>query len=756
MKSTKLNSYISILILLITGAQDCSVDKWDYEQNPKLPFSLNHLDLDLTIEPDQEVVKGVATYSISAKIPAQTQIVLHAAALEIDAVTFDGNDTEYIVSGDSLIINLTDTLSMTSESELGITWQGRSNYGTHKDRYGTMWSSLNPKALRHWLPVYDHPRVEFTVDADITVPADLQVVFNGIMIDDRITSAEQKTVSWKVDTAISATGLNVAVGNFTLKEAQSGVQKIRVFSEAGVLSDFEHQQLLSTAIRSKKQAENALSFEYPWDALTVVVLEDDFWDVKNHASGIMYISKNRGAIETQLQRGIVAQWFGEYQRTEKYAAEFELIKKAAFNRFNFESEMIANPDSLFSLRTWNQINSCCILAEPFLARTIERSLPELIKKESGVVRFDFYADYWYEQTGIPFPDYEVEKFEIVSSADKDRPLYKLELEYDEAGSNAIVYFENIASDGEYLQSLNMNVFTFDDSTTTEVTFTGERDSALVAVPPTVEYISFTSGSTNIEEIGFGRFPLMFLLAQLRSENVEDRKFAASLLSEHIENPDLQLALKDALDSETNPEVRANLLRTLGAFTDGATGTELLFMQEVNNDSEEIQKAALFALRNYTQDESVPGVLQQKMEVTQSPTIFETTKESFLKVASLSRKISTAKRLSQIDTTGTKAIALLKEVISEDTTAQSQQLAEELLSFEYPYSTRIAALNLLLNNVDDSEFWGNKIVEFSSDLDPRLRLHVLKGLRFLSETDSRNILEAIELSEFDPRVLEQME
>lgn len=754
----KITVLLSLALFLFSMIQDCETNLgFDYEQNPKLPYSFNHLDLDLTVDTDQGILRGVATYSISAKIPGQTQVVLHAAALEIDAITFDGSEKDFMVSGDSLIIDLSDdTLSMTNESELGVTWQASSNYGTHKNRNGTLWSSLNPKALRHWLPVYDHPRVKFTIDAAITIPADLDVIFNGSQVNDQVTSAEQKTVSWKVDTAIPATGLNIAVGNFVIKEAQSGIQKVRVFSEGSLLSDAEHQQLLTIAIQSKKIAENTLSFEYPWEALTVVVVEDDFWDIKNHGTGIIYIAKNRGALKTQLQRGIAAQWFGEYQRTEAYTAEFELIKKAAFNEFGFEAEPISNFDSLSSLKAWNQINTCCSLVEPFLAKTIERSLPELIKRESGVVRFNFYSDYWYERTGIPFPEYEIEKFETVPATEEKLPLYNLQLQYDEANSNAMIYVESISSDGEDLQSLNMNVFTFDDTTSSEITFTGENDSVMVDVPLTTEYITFSSGSTDIENISFGRFPVMFLLAQLRSENIEDRKLAASLLSEHTDNPDLQLALKDALDAETEREVKANLLRTLGSFTNGAAGTELLFMQEVNNDSEDIQDAALFVLRNYPDDESVPGILQQKMEVTQSPYIFDTAKESFLKVAELSRKVSAAKRLSQIDSTGSKAISLLKEVMPEDTTQQSQQLAEQLLTFEYPYQTRIEAMNLLLMNVTGSEFWGSKVVELSSDLDPRIRLHVLKGLSFLAESDASNILEALKLSEFDPRVLRGMD
>jgi hypothetical protein len=748
----------SLVILLITGAQDCSVEEWDYEQNPKLPYSFNHLDLDLTVDPVNETVKGVAKYSISAKIPDQTEVILHANALEIDAVTFDGKEKEFSVSGDSLIIDLADTLSMSSESELAVTWQGRSVYGTHKDRFGTMWASLNPKALRHWLPVYDHPRVEFSVDAEITVPADMNVVFNGNIVADKVTSADQKTVSWNVDTAIPATGLNFAVGNFQEVEAQSGIHKVRVFSEPEIISDREIQALLTEAIQSKRALENALSFEYPWNALSVVVLEDNFWDEKSDAAGVIYIAKNRGAITTQLQRGLVAQWFGQYQRTESNSTQFEifeLIRKAAFNVAGFEENEIANPDSLYSITSWNEVNTCCEIAEPFLKKNIEQSLDELIKKKSGVVSGSFYTDYWYEQTGIPFPEIEVNQFSS-SKNDVTKPLYAVDLEFDEASSTAIVYFENISTNAEDLQSLNLTVVSFDDTTTSEATFTGERDTVKIAVPPAAEYIRFNSGSLDIDQIKFRRFPVMFLLAQLRSNNVEDRRMAASLLSYHTDNPDLQLALKDALSSESDTQTKANLLATLGAFTAGATGTELQYMQEVNSNDEVIQIAALKALANYTEDENVPGVIQQTMERTSSEKVFEVAKDSFLEVADLARKISATQRLVQIDTTGSRSLLLLKDVISTDTTAQSIEIAERLLSFEFPYSTRIGALNLLLEYVEDGDFWGNVIVEYSSDFDPRIRQKVLDGLKYLPESDAQNILDAVLLSEFDPRVKWEVE
>ena len=407
---------------------------------------------------------------------------------------------------------------------------------------------------------------------------------------------------------------------------------------------------------------------------------------------------------------------------------------------------------MFSLSIWNELNKCCEIEDPFLKNNIEQSLTELIKKESGVVSGSFYKDHWYEQTGIPFHLIDFEAYKESEIPDNQKPVYGLDLEFDEINSTVNAYFTSLSGIGEDLQSLDMTAFTFDDSTTSEVTFTGERDSVKIAVPATVEYVRFGSGSTDIEEIRLGRFPVMFLLAQLRSSNVEDRRIAASLLSYHTDNPDLQLALKDALNAETDVQTKANLLSTLGAFTAGATGTEIQFMQEVNSDHEEIQIAALEALSNYKEDENVPGVIQQKMERTSSDEVFIVAKRSFLEVADLPRKISATRRMIRIDTTGARSLSLLKEIISTDTTNQSQQIAEELISTEFPYSTRIGALNLLLEHVEDGDYWGNKIVELSSDFDPRIRLKVLEGLNYLSETDAENIIGAVLLSEFDVRVL----
>ncbi len=713
----------------------------------------------MTIDPANGTVKGVAAYSIKARVPGQTQVKLHAAALEIDAVTFDRVSKEFRVFDDSLIIDLADTLTMTSESELAITWQGNSIYGTHKDRFGTMWASLNPKSVRHWLPTYDHPLVSFSMDAEITVPAQFEVISNGLEVSDKVLSAEYKKVTFAADTPVPVTGLNFAVGEFEYMNAQSGIHKVQVLAQKGLISAEQHQELLNIAVSSKRALENTLQFEYPWESLYVVVIEDDYWDVKNDAAGIIYISQNKGSWATQLQRGLAAQWFGQYQRVhkfEKVAIEMELMKNIVLELAGFESTEILNPDQTTSLEAWNIFSGCCDNTNTFYKQVLEESIPELIKQRKGAISFSYYSDYWYEKTGISFEDWDFGDIDEESELQEPEVLYQIDVQHDEVGSKAVVIAHSKTEKNDELQSLWLVSRGFGNADSTEITFTGAFDTLLVEIPNTTEYVTFREASTQLNQIEFGTFPVFFLTAQLGSSNIQHRKLAAKLLKKHIANPDLQLALRDVLEMEQDPGVKAELLITMGAFTNGAAGTEQLFLSELNNESEEIQRAALTALGSYKGDEAVTSSLRSLMARTESEEAFIIAMESFLNIADIEAGIIAAQRLMNTDTTGYKPLQLLERIASDDTTNQSRIFAEEFTSIKHPVHTRLKALNLLLETITDAQYWSALVVELSNDFDPRMRVKVLEGLKFLPETDAANIAEATGLSEFDPRVIVAME
>lgn len=758
MTSNSIVKLFSLFILTLTLVQDCDVlSDFDYEVQPNLPYSFNHLDLDLTLSPDDQTVKGVATYTLNAKVPNQTELILYASEVEIDGVTFDGAEVEHRVSGDSLIITTAEAITTTSEQTLAVTFQSRPTYGTHLDRHQTFWSNMNPKALRSWLPVYDHPRVELTVDAAFTIPADQDVIFNGQMTNEDVVSTDQKEVRWQVDTAIPVTGLGFAVGSFSTTEAQSGVHKVRVYKQAQVDADVD--ALLAQAISEKKAVESALTFEYPWEALNIVVLEDTYWDEVTEGAGLVFVSALRGNMEAQLQRGIAGQWFGQYHRMELFQDRIEgmeLVKVALNRAMNQDAVGLINPDSVTSLLAYELYNYDYESIDEYYREVIEQSLSTLISTEKGVVTFDTYASYWYDKTGLNWQglglgDQAPDQLDSLTAEADELADYGISLEMDEVNGKAIVYFEHIDSNAETLHAVNMNIYTFDDTTSKEITFTGELDTVVVDVPLSLEYITFDTQGTDLDKVEFGRFPVMMLLSQLRSNEVADRRLAASLLSYHTENPDLQLAIQDALDREENEEVIAALLETLGEFTAGATGTEQQFVNELNNESEAIQLASIKALANYAGDESVPYALQSKIVRAQNETVFEAAKMSLLAVADLDLKLSTVSQLIRMDTTGARSIAMLEVVLAQDTTGQAIELTEQLMGNEFISTVRLQALDLLLEFQTDASYWAEMLVELSNDRDPRIRYRALDATRYLSEGDKAPVLEALRMRESDPRV-----
>ncbi len=754
----------SLLIVLFSGAQKCEFGTvgFDYQTKPSIPFAFEHLDLDLTILPSDNVVKGIATYAIRAKAPSRFSLLLHAAELEIDGVTMNDEEVEFKVSNDSLLISLSDTLEVGERAKIAVTWQAKSVFGTHLDYLGTVWGSLNPKALRHWLPIFDHPRVESKIDAKFTIPANLEVVFNGNLLKDEIVSADQKTIYWSSKTAIPVTGMSFAVGSFKHDEVIAGTKKVRLYSEKSILTTDEFNSLLQTAIATKKSVENTLSFEFPFDALNIVVLQNSYWEEKQSGAGIIYLYKDLGSLSAQLKRGIYSQWFGHYQRSENMVTDLEkmeVMRTALHYSIEKKPIVLENPDSLYSALFWNAAQEGFKITDNFFQQMVKKSLAELIKSGNGVVNNDKYDAYWYEQTGLNWASSTTSLIDDLEGeqSEKEEPLlYSVNATYDERNSKLTFYFEALSGNGEILSGLNLNVYTFDDTTSSEIAFTGQKDSVTVEVPMSTEYITLSSGVTKLDQIEYGSFPVILLLNQLRSTDVNERALAARLLRYHTDNPDLQLALGDALSSETNPEVKANLLETFGVFTKGATGTEQTFLKELNSKSESIQLAAVKTLGNYFGDDVVSSSLQSKILRTEYPSVFSEALLSYQTIAPTTELFALATRLQKTDITGQKTLDALQLVMDVDSSKSGIGLLEELVNTSYPYSTRSKALELLLQFQNDEEYWRVKTFELADDLDPRIRIQALESCKYLYGQTASELLSKALVKEFDPRVRQAIE
>jgi|GEM_PF-652707 len=749
---------LGLISLIFAIAQNCEdVPKFDYESYPSQPFDFEHAEIRVTLEPDLNLVRGVVTYSVISKIDGLTTLILQTEESAIDDVTINKVEGDFSISNDSLLIELPDSTIAGEEFTISITWQANSRFGLYKDSESNFWSSKNPLAHRHWLPGFDHPRNELTFDAYFTIPYDNEVMFNGDLIGDTSKPSNRKEIHYKSETNVPFTGLSFALGDFIISEVTSGLTTVRLLSAELKYSEEERIRLIREASQLKKNVEKALSMEYPWDGLNIVILPDNFWEERTHGTGIIFLYENLGSLSNQLKRGMYAQWFGEYHRGEQFFdldnGGDELMRTALHYSLNEGQALIDNPDTLNTIYSWNQWQKSFKAKPVLFQNTVTNSLSDIARNFENIVEFEDYAEFWYQKTGLAWFDVSFdEAIDSESLEAEDAIHYSLRADYDEINSNLDLIFELEEGSGEVLYSLFMTEYTFDDSVSHEVNFTGELDTVSFDLSPSIEFISFRDGSISLDSITFGDLPLFFLLNQLRNGNVSDRALAARLLVNYRDNPDLQLALNDVMDSEQNAVVKGALFETMASITNGATGTEQQFLNGLNNSNIEVQLASLIALSNYPDDEIVKNSIRSKVLRASTNTIFEVALRTYSELAMPDEMVSLVQRLLRVDSTGSKSLYVMNEYPDVDSSEVFITLAEEYLSSTYPYSSRKNGLDFLLNADQNSARWISRIKQLLKDRDPRIRFYSLKGVTLLSPSEGLMILGLVEQDEFDIRIL----
>ncbi|MBO6795329.1 MAG: hypothetical protein JJ895_15590 [Balneolaceae bacterium] len=749
---------VNLLALLFSAfslVQSCEDIQFDYEKHPYHPFDISHAELRLDINPDRKLLSGQVTYTIESKAVDLTVISMHAAELSITELLVDGEVSDFEVRGDTLDVLLADLLEAGEEIELTIQWQTQSDFGLHTDHLGNMWSSMNPLAHRHWMPGFDHPREQFTVDAYLSIPLEMEVMFNGNLQETLAISQEKKRVHWTTEHEISATGIGFVVGDFVISEMTAGFTKVRLFHPAGEDEQTRANTIIVEAARLKKEIENTLSFEYPHESLNMVVLPDNYWMERTHGTGTIYLFDRLGADDAQLTRNVTTQWFGEYLFDEQYLnLENEgvngLLPTALHYRISDVQRSIENPDSLWTIQHWNRWQAAYPNEQTLFTNTIEESLPEMMRSFSGITSFDEIAEHWYQKTGISWFKPTVTT-QSASSDSEELPSYALDILYDEFDSDLTLYFELQNGSGESLYATELVIYEFDKVTSQEITFTGDADTVNISIPATTEFISFNQTEFPLDSITIRQAPLYFLLNQLRSEDPENRKAAASLLKLHSDNPDLQLALSDILSFEENPEVIAAIYEALANLTDGATGTEEKFIRGLNNESESIQLASIRALSNYPGNDYVLSSLGTKM-LRSSDEIYETSIEVYNQLAGKDDLLNTLSALQRRDTVGVRTLLLISKSDSLQQANEAKEVAEQYSEFEHPINIRKMALSYLDKFDTDADRWTDRLEDLLTDDDPRIRIWAVeKSPRFLSSANARELLESALINEMDPRV-----
>ena len=767
---------ISIFIFCSLSVFSLKAQSWDYEKYPAFDIEITHLDADIRIQ-ENGMIEGDLLYNARVMGHQTDEIRFDAARVSIQSITVNDVQKEHRFDDHQLIIELEDGVVRGDVIQIRIIYDAVPSFGLHRNELGTTFTSLLPKTNRHWLPVIDHPRAEFTTEIQFTHPTGYTIAASGTRGESELLNIDEETVTFSSATAIPATAISWALGNFqqTISTADSdqGLQGVdfntfrRFRDENSVNISFysESDEDISTITESAINAYLDLS-EYfgestPLSDIHIVVLNDDFWETKHYGAGIIFVYSSLGNVEDQVKRGMLSQWFGIQVREVQWSDADAILAAQAhtanklFNLHISEGDVTGTYDYFGSVNFSRWLNFFNQQQSESFTHDLSYVMDQGLLQNEKLLSWNTLSEKIYAVTGQPY--FKGFLPEAIQSEPESEYLYRATFEWEEGEPTAQIRFEAVQDVVDELVTVIATEETFTGERTHEMTFSGQSETVVINVSTGIENLKFTVLDRDDVEL-IEEKPYLFWLYQLRSnDDVSRRLAAASAISEITENPDLQLALNDILQTESNPEVYAEIVRSIGKLTRGASGTDERFIQNSSvNQHRYVQLAAVEALAFYEGNQRVIGRLRTVINQTEYSDVRRAAIYSLFEVSEAA-EFRTAVQSFVTRENNLNEVPLLLELLGEKGEREAAvELAETFLAPEFSYSTRKGVLDLMLRFDEAPANWNERLPDLLADFDPRIRYRAADALQKLnSQQRNRIVSERID-DEFDERVRQKLQ
>ncbi len=774
----KMTQKVTLTTLLISTLsiffiQNAFAQNWDYESYPQMPYNIEHLDAELNIS-DTGAIEGDLLYTISLKVSSVDSLIFDARGLEIVSTVINDNSKEFYIEGNHLIILTGNEYGQGESFTLRIQYRSTPSFGYHQTAKGTFFTSYLPLSNSHWLPVPDHPRNRFTSELIFTHPAGKTIVSNGRMSSVDVESVSEEVTTFNSNKEISAVDLSFSIGNLELVATTQNREnlnseyrslfdrrsdhQINIYSEIGNL---DGDYLLENAVNAYGRIQDYLNKDYPFRDLSIVVLEDDFWETKSYGGGVIYLYQNRGNLAEQLQRAMTGIWIGSYVQPEQWSnADAVLALQATVLNELFDVTLITEKtESPYHVFDGSESSNWQFYfmenQEADFSKYFHRVREALITQSSAVLTWDELARKIYDETGYPF--FEKPALKDVEIADEESYSYLAVVEREEGEQRISVTFSALDEPINELVSVQVDEYTIMDHKQYEISFTGESDTVVLNTSASTENIKFTITGRDDIYLNVEK-PFEFWIYQLRNEeDVQDRISAARGLSSYSDNPDLQLALQDQMRGEDNSEVYAELLRTLSAVTSGASGTDQLFFDRLSsNYSQEVRLAAVEGLAYFRGNDSVISRLRSLAIRTDDSEIRTAAIRSMYEVTDADRFKTLAEDLITQENLLNDVPLILNLLDQKGEGEAAVRYSSTFLAEGFPYTIRKNVLDMILRIDQSQDGWENRLPDLLSDRDPRIRHHSLNALDRVSSQFKTEWIENRLSEEYDERVRNALE
>jgi len=239
---------------------------------------VEHLDLDLKVDFEQQQLTGKASWTINNKAKAK-EIIFDDSKLSISKITLgkDEKETSYTYGPVVEYLGRALKVAITADTKLINIY-----YTTDKEASALQW--LNPQqtagkirpylftqsqsiAARSWVPCQDSPGIRFTYNAKVSVPKDLLALMSA---ENPQTKNNEGLYHFKQTHAIPSYLLALAVGDITFKSID---ERTGVYAEPSVLNKAVYE---FADMGKMVHAAEKLYGPYRWGRYDLLVLPPSF------------------------------------------------------------------------------------------------------------------------------------------------------------------------------------------------------------------------------------------------------------------------------------------------------------------------------------------------------------------------------------------------------------------------------------------------------------------------------------------------
>ena len=255
-------------------------------------------ELDLEVFPDKQSIRGEGVTVLRALQPLDTVEIQLDGRFAVPQVSDDGRDAAFQRDHGVITVSLPTRAESGDEIEIAVRYSGRPHVARlapwdggfvwAKTEGGQPWiaTAVQGEGCDLWWPCKDHYQDRpDRMDLRVTVPSDLSVALNGVLMSVEDEADNRRTFHWRISVPISDYNVSLNIGPFTrIETSYESVNGSTVPLEFWALEEHENEarELIDQDLRDQLKWFEATLGPYPWGGEKLGFVETPHLAMEHH------------------------------------------------------------------------------------------------------------------------------------------------------------------------------------------------------------------------------------------------------------------------------------------------------------------------------------------------------------------------------------------------------------------------------------------------------------------------------------------